>query len=392
MRCPEAEHQRAENVEMRVRLEERREYDRSLDDAAVHYAAVAGDDPSGRAARERFVMEALPFADRVAGRYHGRGAPLDDLRQVARLGLIKAIDNLDPARGSFTAYAAITMRGELRRYFRDNGWAVHVPRPTQELTLEMWKVREDLTRELHRPPTRPELAARLRATPADLEQALQASGAWSTRSLSAVVRGQGDSDGGSAELGELLGERDADLDSVDDRLTMRKLVAQLPAREQKILALRFYGNLSQVEIAKATGVSQMHVSRLLTRALTWLREAMLSDVAPPWPGLDNDADLVGLAVDVTQHNGEVTVAIRGEVDCDNADELRRQLEFYCRHARTAVRVDLGRVPFVDAAGFTGLARCYQVAHQRRIQFHLCHVNATVLRGLRVARLGHLVVA
>lgn len=373
-------------LENSLGLDGRPEYDGSLDHAAIRYAGVAGDDPSGQA-RERFVIEALPIADRVAGRYQGRGAAFDDLRQVARMGLIKAIDNLDPERGSFTAYAVATMRGELRRHFRNTSWDVHVPRATQELTLQMWRAVDDLSRELGRPPNRTELAARLDASPADLEEALRASSAWNARSLNAPARHSEDE---SAELGELLGAVDPDLDGVDDRLTMRTLIAQLPEREQKILALRFYGNLSQMEIAKATGVSQMHVSRLLTRALTWLREAMLSDVPPPWPGVDSDAGLVGLVVGVAHQDGAVVVSVRGEIDRDNVDELRRQLDFYCRHARGAVRIDLQRVPFVDAAGFASLAACFGLARRRGVGFGLTNVNATVARGLRAAKLGHLV--
>jgi len=364
------------------------EYDRSLDEAAGRYAGTGTERRA--AAREEFVTEALPFADRLASRYRGRGVPFDDLRQVARLGLIKAVDHLEPERGSFTAYAAVTVRGELRRHFRNTGWDVHVPRPVQELTLELWKAVDDLTHELSRPPSRAELAARLGAPAGDVEAAMRAAGAYSTRSLNAPAAGSTEREDEAAELGELLGDPDADLESVDDRITVRRLLRRLPAREQRILALRFYGNRSQNEIARATGVSQMHVSRLLTRALSWLREAMLSDTPPPWPGTEDEINPHDLVLGVVNHGGVVVVAVHGEVDADSAPRLRSELEFYCRHARGGVRVDLRRMPFLDAAGAAALAGAYAVARTRGVGFALVNASATAARTLRVAGLGRLV--
>jgi RNA polymerase sigma-B factor len=240
------------------------------------------------------------------------------------------------------------------------------------------------------PPTRDELSARLSVAPADLDQALRAAEAWDALSLDAPASGPRDSIDESAQLAELLGTPDTQLDSVEDRLTMRELIGKLPAREQKILALKFYGNVSQAGIAKATGVSQMHVSRLLSRALCWLREAMLSDITPPWPGLDGEQDAVDLVVGVRHDNGTVTVSIRGEIDRDTSNSLRRQLEFYCRRAHTGVRVDLRQAPFIDNAGLSGIAACYRVAHGRHIEFGLTHANPTVVRGMQIAGLAHLV--
>ncbi|MEV0720972.1 sigma factor, partial [Asanoa sp. NPDC050611] len=135
----------------------RPEPDLSLDEAASRYV-TAGAEPG---ARDAFVLAAMPFADRLANRYRGRGVPLDDLRQVARLALIKAVNQLDLERGSFTAYAVVTVRGELRRHFRNTGWDLHVSRPLQELTVDVWHAVDELTGVLSRTPTRAELANRL---------------------------------------------------------------------------------------------------------------------------------------------------------------------------------------------------------------------------------------
>jgi RNA polymerase sigma-B factor len=356
-----------------------------LDDAALRYA-------EGRKAgvatptRDEFITAAVPFADRLASRYRGRGLPLEDLCQVARLALVKAVDKLDPERGSFTAYAATTVRGELRRYFRNAGWDVRVPRPAQELVLDLWRVVDDLTQDLARTPTRAELSRALGCSTAELEASLQAASAYTARSLNAPAPG-GDGGADGAELGDLLGATDPDLDGADDRLTMRHLVRRLPPREQRILALRFHGNLSQAEIAEATGVSQMHVSRLLTRTLSWLRESMLSDEPIPWPGIDDERDLTELVIGVVNEGGIVAVAVRGEIDADSAARLRSVLEFYSRRAAVGVRVDMRRVPFVDAAGAAAFASAYGVALSRRVTFQIVHAGPTVRHSLTLAGLG-----
>jgi RNA polymerase sigma-B factor len=365
----------------------------SLDDAAGRYAGTVADDPANAGgAREAFVTEALPFADRLAARYRGRGVGLDDLRQVARLALVKAIDNLDPERGSFTAYAALTVRGELRRHFRDTGWALHVPRQTQELALELWRVVDDLSHELARAPSRAELSARLGVAPVDLEAALSATRAYNALSLNAPARGGRDHDGDFAEFGDVHGGPDADLEAVDDRITLRELLTRLPAREQEILALRFYGNRSQAEIAEAMGISQMHVSRLLSRALTWLRAAMLSDGVPArWTGVDHDEpDPAALPIVVTNDAGVAVIRMRGEIDADVAGRLRAALEFYARHAHAGIRIDLRLVPFIDAAGIAALAAAYGVTRGRGLTFVLVNASPLVTRTLCVAGLASLV--
>jgi RNA polymerase sigma-B factor len=258
-----------------------------------------------------------------------------------------------------------------------------VPRPVQELALRLWAATDDLNGELLRPPTRAELAARLGVSTAELTAALVAGDAKRAQSLNAPA-GEG-----TAEIGDLLGGRDDELDSVDDRLTVRDLLARLPVRERRILILRFYGNHTQAEIAATTGLSQMHVSRLLSRTLGWLREAMLTDPPPPWPGADErpDDDLV---IEVTQQAGGTMVAVRGEVDADNAERLRAELAHCCRHARAAVQVDLRRVPLLDAAGAAALGRAYTVARVRGVDFALIDPNRMVARCLRVAGLAPLV--
>ncbi|GIF78317.1 sigma-70 family RNA polymerase sigma factor [Asanoa siamensis] len=359
--------------------------DGELDAAARRYELAGHDGAAAGRARDEFVSALVPFADRLAGRYRGRGVPYDDLCQVARLAMVRAVDQLDTDRGSFTAYAIMTVRGALRRHFRDTSWDTHVPRAVQELTLRLWAAVEDLARELRRPPTRAELAARLGVSGDEVTAALLASGAKAARSFNAPVSG----DDGAAELGDLIGVRDSELEGLDDRLTVRELIARLPERERRILTLRFYGNQTQVEIAAATGLSQMHVSRLLSRTLAWLREAMLSDQPPPWAGQDEpDATELDMAV---SRVGDVTVvAPRGEVDADNAERLRAALVHCCRHARSGVRVDLRRVPLLDAAGVAALARAYGVAHTSGVDFALVAPNPTVARCLRVAGLAPLV--
>ena len=319
-----------------------------LDAAAMAYAgSFTTAAPGERAAlRDELTRFCLPFASRLARRYRGRGEPLEDLEQVARLGLVKAIDRYDPERGSFTAYAVITISGEIKRHFRDKTWGVHVPRRIQDLSLEVGHASVVLTNTLSRAPTIAELAARLEVTERAVMEAMDSSAGYTPASLNAPVSG-GD---GAAEVGDLLGGADGDLELIDDKITVSRLLLRLPARERQMLAMRFYGNLTQAEIAAALGISQMHVSRLLSRALAWLREAMLSDVVPRWEGAAR-LDQPGMQMSVTRSGGVLTVAVRGEIDRDTAERLRIGL----RHAVSTAGadrlvVDLTAVPLVDAAG------------------------------------------
>ncbi|HEV7711106.1 MAG TPA: sigma-70 family RNA polymerase sigma factor [Asanoa sp.] len=362
----------------------------SLDEAAGRYADTIADDPGNAVrARDAFVTESLPFADRLAARYRGRGVGWEDLRQVARLALVKAINKLDPERGSFTAYAALTVRGELRRHFRDTGWDLHVPRHTQEVALELWRVIDEFGQELARPPSRAELSARLRIAPVELEAALSATRAYKVLSLNAPApRGRGHDDE-PTELGDLHGGPDPDLEAVEDRVTLQDLLTRLPAREREILALRFSAEYSQIEIAKAMGISQMHVSRLLSRALTWLRAGMVSDRGTAHrPSLDHiESHPAALPFAVANEGGVVVVRMCGEIDADVAGSLRAALEFYARHAHAGVRIDLLRVPFIDAAGIAALAAAYGTARGRSLDFALVNASSMVTRTLCVAGLG-----
>ncbi len=192
------------------------------------------------------------------------------------------------------------------------------------------------------------------------------------------------------EVGDLLGVMDHELAKVDDALTVRELIARLPAREQEILALRFYGNRSQAEIAAMTGISQMHVSRLLSSTLRWLRAGLLTDTVAPYTGTaDEGPDGHTLTIAVSNHEGVARLAVRGEVDHDNVDELRPILFFCCRNARRGVTVDLRHVGLLDAAAIAALAGAYGVAWRRGIRLTLVNPSDTVRRSLAVAGLGRL---
>jgi RNA polymerase sigma-B factor len=221
--------------------------------------------------RDDLVAAHLGLAEYLARRFANRGEPLDDLVQVASLGLLKAIDRFDPSRGvEFSTYATHTVVGELKRHFRDKGWAVRAPRRMQELYLRLGKAVASLGQELGRSPTIGELAAETQVSEEEVLEALEAGQAYRFSSLDAPVggdHGEGDS------LGSRLGEEDAGLDNAERRATLSPLLSQLPPREQMILHLRFFEGLTQSEIAAQLGISQMHVSRLLARSMAQLRAA-----------------------------------------------------------------------------------------------------------------------
>jgi RNA polymerase sigma-B factor len=222
------------------------------------------------------VEDHLDLARRVAARYSGRGEPMDDLVQVARVGLVKAARRFEPERGSdFAAYAVPTMLGEIRRYFRDSCWAVRVPRGLQELSLRVSATTDRLTRELGRSPTAAEVARILEVSEDEVLEALESSWAYHAASLDAPAADGGD----GPTLAERLGEPESSLDDVDARESLRRVVGALPVRERRILTLRFFGERTQAEIAQELGISQMHVSRLIARTLTRLREHVV-DGAP----------------------------------------------------------------------------------------------------------------
>ena len=237
----------------------------------VEAASLPDSDPRRGPLREQAIELALPAAHQMASRYRNRGENEDDLRQVAALGLLKAIDGWDPERGhSFSDYAIPTVLGELRRHFRDRGWAMRVPRRLKEVLLETRRVNDQLTQELGRSPDPCDLAKTLGLSTEAVEAALEAAQNYRPRSLSVPV---GD---GSAELGDLVGATDPAFEKVDNWNSITEVIAGLPERTQRILALRFTRDLSQAQIAAEVGLSQMHVSRILSQTLATLRAAIMA--------------------------------------------------------------------------------------------------------------------
>ena len=221
-------------------------------------------------ARAALVARFMPLARSLARRYERSAEPLDDLVQVASVGLVKAIDRFDPTRGNaFVSYAVPTILGELRRYFRDCCWDVHVPRGTQELALRVEETQSELTVTLGRPPTVGELAEYLEL---DVERVLDAMVARNAYVVSSLDAQRSNADGTDASTyGDCVGELDDRYELFEDSGTIAGALAQLPERERTILRLRFEKDLTQSEIAAEIGVSQMHVSRLLRRALERVR-------------------------------------------------------------------------------------------------------------------------
>jgi len=250
---------------------------RETDAAARSLLTLMADLPDGpdrERVRGRLIELYIPLAEYLARRFRNRGEQLDDLVQVANLGLIKSVDGYDADRGAaFTSYAIPMIVGELKRHFRDKGWDVRVPRRLQELRLEITKISGDLAQTLGRSPTVADLAARLDVSEEEIIEGLDCGQAYRAMSLDAPVGGDS-ADAGQNGLVDLLGDVDHDMENVENREALRPLIARLPAREQKIIAMRFFGNLTQSQIAAELGISQMHVSRLLAQALRALREGL----------------------------------------------------------------------------------------------------------------------
>jgi RNA polymerase sigma-B factor len=220
-----------------------------------------------REARDRALVELMPLVRSLASRYAGRGEPLEDLVQVGALGLIKAVDRFDVDRGvEFSSYAVPTIVGEIRRHFRDKAWAMHVPRRLKELSVRLSRLLDDLTTELGRSPTVAELAEAAGAEEEDVIDALDSAHAYSTRSLHAPLE-----EGGDDSLAEKLGTIDAGYGEVEDGTLVAAGLDALDERERRIVELRFFEEMTQSQIAAEVGISQMHVSRLLRRALVTMR-------------------------------------------------------------------------------------------------------------------------
>jgi RNA polymerase sigma-B factor len=229
------------------------------------------------AIRDALIERALPLAHQVARRYARTSEPLDDLIQVARLGLVKAVERFDPDRGTaFSTYAVPTMVGEIKRYFRDTGWAVHVPRSLQERVFQIEQAEKKLGSELGRAPSVEDLAAAAELSVEETLEAMEAGGAFEARSLEAPAPAE-DQEGRS--YAETIGAADEHFELVEDRNAVACALKVLPIRERRILHMRFMQDMTQSEIAERIGVSQMQVSRLLRRALQRLREA--ADQVPP---------------------------------------------------------------------------------------------------------------
>jgi RNA polymerase sigma-B factor len=220
------------------------------------------------AAREALVERFLPLARQLARRYQRAGEPLDDLIQVASLGLLKAIERFDPGRETaFSSFAVPTILGELKRHFRDKGWSVRVPRDLQELAVKVDRTSEEMGRELGRAPTTAELAERLDASPEQVLEAREAAGAYRAISLDRP-RSEEEDEG---ELVDAFGSEDRGFAIAEDAATVERLMRVLSDREREVLRLRFEEDLTQSEIGDRVGVSQMHVSRLIRQSLARLR-------------------------------------------------------------------------------------------------------------------------
>jgi len=255
-------------------LEDRRVADHDATQLLHTLAALPEHHPSRPVMRDQAIEAWLPLAQHLAHRFSGRGEPVEDLIQTATVGLIKAVDKFDPARGvEFAAYAVPTIVGEIKRHFRDRTWDVRVPRRLQELRLVITEAAGTLAQTLGRSPTVADLARHLKMTEEEVIEGLEGARAYHAVSLQTPAP-TGDR---GTELGDLLGQDDAELELAELRVALAPALAVLSQREQRILLMRFYGNMTQSQIAERIGISQMHVSRLLARALATLRGELGDD-------------------------------------------------------------------------------------------------------------------
>jgi RNA polymerase sigma-B factor len=251
--------------------------ERSREDRELFMRHRAGDVQ----AREQLVARFLPLARQLARRYQRASEPLDDLLQVASMGLIKAIDRFDPDREiAFSSYAVPTILGEIKRHFRDRTWAVRVPRDLQELTLKVDKAVGELSEDLRRQPSVAEIAEAVGADEEMVLEALQAGGAYRAVSFEAPRGGNGGEDDVTT-LADSIGFEEDGFDRAEERATLARLMASLSPREREVLRMRFEEDMTQAEIGVVIGVSQMQVSRVIRQALARLRAAAESDEAAP---------------------------------------------------------------------------------------------------------------
>jgi RNA polymerase sigma-B factor len=248
--------------------------DQTRERNAELFALLGDADTSGAeraTAREDLVRLHLPLVEHCARRFRNRGEPFEDLVQVGTIGLIKAVDRFEADRGvEFSTYATPTIIGEIKRYFRDKGWAIRVPRRLQELRMQIVTTTSELTQSLGRSPTPRELAERIGCTVEEIIEGMESSNAYATLSLDATDGGE--ETGGS--MLDALGTEDPNIEHVEVRESIKPMLDQLDPREKRILVLRFFKNMTQTQIAEEVGISQMHVSRLLTRTLEQMRVAL----------------------------------------------------------------------------------------------------------------------
>ncbi|HEY0002733.1 MAG TPA: SigB/SigF/SigG family RNA polymerase sigma factor [Actinoplanes sp.] len=241
-------------------------------DLIVALATSEPHDPGRAALRERAIEAWLPLAHHLARRYAGRGEPVDDLVQVATVGLIKAVDRFETGHGvDFPGFAVPTVLGEIKRHFRDRTWSIRVPRRLQELRLAIGGANNALSHQLGRSPTIADIARHLGISEEEVVEGLEGARAYSATSLSTPI---GDESG--TELGDTLGDDDRGYALTEFRVSLGPAMAVLDERERQILSLRFDGNLTQLQIATQLGISQMHVSRLISRSLAKLRQQLES--------------------------------------------------------------------------------------------------------------------
>ncbi|WP_327715113.1 SigB/SigF/SigG family RNA polymerase sigma factor [Streptomyces sp. NBC_00490] len=253
----------------------RRRHDDAPDTAGLFARlAVLEEGPERDAVRDELVTAWLPMAHRIAGRFRERGESIEDLRQVAALGLVKAVDRFDPERGAFESYAVPTITGEVKRHFRDRMWALRVPRRVQELRNKVRVARRELTQTPgSAEPTVADLAAHTGLTEEEVATGLEALESFSTLSLDAEL--SSDEDGYS--LADTLGAADASFETVVDRESAKAGLRRLPERDRAILYMRFFEDMTQSRIADQLGISQMHVSRLISRSCARVRAEALGE-------------------------------------------------------------------------------------------------------------------
>ncbi|WP_445183469.1 SigB/SigF/SigG family RNA polymerase sigma factor [Pseudonocardia sp. Cha107L01] len=236
----------------------------------LRLAALPPDDPEQAVLRDKLVMAHLPVVRNIARRFVGRGEPADDLEQAGTIGLLGSIDRFDPSRGSeFLAFAIPTITGEIRRHFRDRSWAMHVPRRLKDMQAPIRAESEALLNEMGRAPRPSDLASRLQVPVESVLAALEAGQTYRNGSLEDVMTSD------DQPLVERLGFVDGALERVEYHEALVPLLRKLPDRERTILMLRFFGNMTQSQIAARIGISQMHVSRLLSQTLAHLRDRIL---------------------------------------------------------------------------------------------------------------------